>query len=618
MSHNFLPLEMTAAKGSTSVQVASRVTWAVAEEIVISPTDYGAHLAFPPRNLYARIESAATGCWRFEIMQQRERFVCVTHLYLSMPCVAGVTDMHAAEVRTITRVTRTDTGKSIISFAEPLRHSHYSALEAHGARSISMRAHVGLLTRNIVIKGEGQGEDQTYHSWNLQNPSASATARCGNGYCEVGENSLTCGDCVGPAHEFGASILVGGYEEEYTVCDAYLQCQDGYRREFAGSMQLDNVELRYFGQNNLRAGLELVNLGHKGANVSVTNVAMNRGYFRGIDIQNSDGANIDSNLLFRSHLPAVRVMGGRDNVITNNLATVGIFWGTHRGAIQGPGLAMPKLNAMIGMFHDQGVATILHHNIAAGSERAGFSGSGVACGDTTSFVGNVAHSSLAGYWFDHYRTPKLYTCVQLTDFTAFKIWEYGIYSEVFLPYINVIGAKVADATVGVSLHLSGAASLEHTILDAKVSIRDSLLVGQSGNGHCSTTKPSLSSCKFYMAWCHHLPKHHVGIHISAFQGGSNSAPKIKPWWDAGSYPALYGYTEIEEVTFAGFGVPCSQGPRANLRDFALSGIPDKNADVWPPVHTKSIQKVEVAEESVVFFPEPKADWINQVSLVWCT
>ena len=93
------------------------------------------------------------------------------------------------------------------------------------------------------------------------------------------------------------------------MCDAYLQCRDGYRREFAGSMQLDNVELRYFGQNNLRAGLELVNLGGNGANVSVTNVAMNRGYFRGIDIQNSDGANIDGNLIFRSHLPALRVDG---------------------------------------------------------------------------------------------------------------------------------------------------------------------------------------------------------------------------------------------------------------------------------------------------------------------
>jgi len=234
-----------------------------------------------------------------------------------------ITDMHAAEVRIIIAVSFTDTGKSIIHFAEPLQHSHYSGLETHGARSIEMRSQVGLLTRNIVIKGEGQGEEQTYHAWNAQTSSASATALCGNGICEVGENSLTCGDCVGPAYEFGASILVGRYEEE----DA------SGRRQFAGNMQLDNVEMRYFGQNNLRAGLELVNLREKGANVSVTNIAMNRGYFRAIDIQNSDGAKIDGNLMFRSHLPALRVTG-TGNVITNNLATVGIFWNSHRGAIQ--------------------------------------------------------------------------------------------------------------------------------------------------------------------------------------------------------------------------------------------------------------------------------------------
>jgi hypothetical protein len=53
---------------------------------------------------------------------------------------------------------------------------------------------------------------------------------------------------------------------------------------------------------------------------------------------------------------------------------------------------------MIGMFHDRGQSSQLLKNIAAGSERAAFSGSGFECGDNTSFVGNVAHSSLAGYW----------------------------------------------------------------------------------------------------------------------------------------------------------------------------------------------------------------------------
>ena len=242
--------------------------------------------------------------------------------------------MHDAEVRTITSVTRTDTGHSILHFTEPLEHKHYSGVETHGGKNMEMRSRVGLLTRNIVFRGEGQGEDQSYHSWNTQSGDEAA-ASCGNGMCEVGENSLSCSsDCVGPAHEYGVSILVGAYDEEYVSCDPYMQCREGYRRAFAGSLQLDNVEMRYFGQNDLRAGLELKNLREGGANVSITNVAMNRGYYRGIDIQNSDGANIDGNLIFRSHLPTLRILGGKDNVISNNLAVVGIFWNTHRGAIQ--------------------------------------------------------------------------------------------------------------------------------------------------------------------------------------------------------------------------------------------------------------------------------------------
>ena len=255
VSHNFLPLEMTAAKGATSVQVVSRITWAVASEVVITPTDYGALSCAPALDLHVVV------CARCSqgVCDGRDgkRPLCFSlTMRASVSCLgicaAVVTDMHAAEVRTITRVSYTDTGKSIIHFAEPLQHSHYSALETYGSRSIAMQSHVGLLTRNIVIKGDGQGEEQTYHTWNVQQPSASASARCGNGMCEVGENSLTCPDCVGPAYEFGASILVGRYNEEYTVCDAYLQCRDGYRREFAGSLLLDHVELRYFG-NKLHA-----------------------------------------------------------------------------------------------------------------------------------------------------------------------------------------------------------------------------------------------------------------------------------------------------------------------------------------------------------------------------
>jgi hypothetical protein len=170
-----------------------------------------------------------------------------------------------------------------------------------------------------VIKGEGQGEETSYHFWNHEEGDE-ANKVCGNGLCEPTETSITCSfDCVGSAYEFGASILVGAYSEDYTMCDISGKCEEGFRRKFSGRMEIDNIELRYFGQNNLRAGIELINLGDAGAHVRVANVAFNRGYFGAIDISNSDGVTIYGNVIFRSHLPTLQIQSGRGNVISSNL-----------------------------------------------------------------------------------------------------------------------------------------------------------------------------------------------------------------------------------------------------------------------------------------------------------
>jgi hypothetical protein len=63
-----------------------------------------------------------------------------------------------------------------------------------------------------------------------------------------------------------------------------------------------------------------------------------------------------------------------------------------------------------------------------------------------------------------------------------------------------------------------------------------------------------------------------------------------------------------------------------LRDYAISGTvgPEKgllgvhgaaSPDTWSPVHTKTIQKVQVAPGSEVFFPDPQASWISEVHVI---
>jgi len=87
------------------------------------------------------------------------------------------------------------------------------------------------------------------------------------------------------------------------------------------------------------------------------------------------------------------------------------------------------------------------------------------------------------------------------------------------------------------------------------------------------------------------------------------APKIKPWSDAGSYPALYGRTDVAHTTFADFGEGCGGKKEAVLR-----GNPAA-ADARHPTHTMDIEMVRVMEGSEVAMHLPNAKWVNQADCI---
>lgn len=577
-SHSWMSLAAAANAGDVDVLLDEEVDWPVDAEITISATDY---------------------------------------------------DAHEAEVRRIVATT-VDNGKTRLTLDSPLSYKHFAeAVQRYASREMRMRARVGLLNRNIVIRGAGQGEELSYHDWNAQAGMLASDAVAGNGVCENGETSLTTADCKGPAYEFGAAILVAAYSEEFTYCDRDNVCTAGVAREFGSKifLQMDSVEMRYYGQNNIRAGIEFRNVIDTGPNCSVSNVAMNRGYFYAIHVHKSRGVRLHDNLFYRSHLPSVRIQDGERNEVKRNLGVVGIFWNTHRGAEQGKGMTAAKLEAMIGMYHDAGSHSILVDNVAAGSERAGFSGSGVSCGDAVSFAGNEAHSSLFGYMFDHYHLHTRHPegCSALTDFRAWKIHEYGIYGEPKrMERIEVKGARIADAAVGTYIVMVGVDALKHEFMNQLVRITDSLYIGRSDNEGCPSSKPALSlwTCKFFMAWCNHIGRgmhsSHVGIAPAQFISGPNMAPLIFPWSDADAYDAIYGQTEVDDVTFASFGPSqCQEGPRAGGRDYTVSNKDLSNAqpDGNHPVVLSNIEKVSVDAGSLVHFQLGPAKWINQADCI---
>jgi hypothetical protein len=86
-------------------------------------------------------------------------------------------------------------------------------------------------------------------------------------------------------------------------------------------------------------------------------------------------------------------------------------------------------------------------------------------------------------------------------------------------------------------------------------------------------------------------------------------PYAAPWYDAESYPSIYGRTDISFVTFAKFGQNrCSGGKR----DFAIAGHDQKAfaADAWHPVYLKQIELIDVDFKSTVYLHPPDPKWLN--------
>lgn len=570
-SRSWTGLANTAQAGETSVDIEGFVDWPVGANVVISPTDY---------------------------------------------------DMHEAEVK---KVVALSWGECITSLTldSPLVNKHYgeAAPASHGSRDMKMQARVGLLSRNIVIRGSGEGEEKQYHHWNVPEEGSVSDAVQDNGVCEHGETSLTDADCHGPAYEVGVSILVASYSEDFQYCDQNNVCSGEVTQDYGSKihLEMDAVEVKYYGQNNIRAGFEF----RKVANVEcrLSNVSMTHGYYHAIDLQESSNIQVEDVVFYRSILPSLRVNGGQENQIRRNLGVVGIYWYTFRGSQAPEDLASEKLTAMIGMFHDTGSRSLFVDNVASGSERAGFSGSAVSCQDDSSFVGNEAHACLMGYMMNHY-APQHRPCCAITDFRAWKIHLYGIYGEVKgLKEVRVKNARISDASVGTYLIMIGADAVSHQRMEQKVKISNSLYVGRSDNAGCSVKSQTLFTCKDYRSYCNHLGGHesHIAIAPSVFQSGPSMAPKIHGWNDGDAYQTLYGQTEVHDVTFANYqrSAHCQDGPRQNGRDFmvsnryVVSSAGGNQADGNHPVVLKSVEKVNSQEDSLVHWQLGSSGWITQ-------
>ena len=103
-------IESTAEVGDEVITMNEEVDWEVGETIVIAPTSY---------------------------------------------------DCFEAEVVNITSIDRSNPSKPKLYLSKKLEYKHYAGIEHYGSDTLEMRAEVGLLTRNVVFRGD---EETSYQN----------------------------------------------------------------------------------------------------------------------------------------------------------------------------------------------------------------------------------------------------------------------------------------------------------------------------------------------------------------------------------------------------------------------------------------------------------------------
>lgn len=69
-------------------------------------------------------------------------------------------DNHEAEERTISAIDNSNINKPVITLNRPLNFKHYAGIETYGDETLEMRAEVGLLTRNVVFRGDPETSER--------------------------------------------------------------------------------------------------------------------------------------------------------------------------------------------------------------------------------------------------------------------------------------------------------------------------------------------------------------------------------------------------------------------------------------------------------------------------
>ena len=501
-------LAATANAGATTLSLEGGVNWEAGDVLVVASTSFD-----PARSERRTIASVAPGA------------------------TAGTTD---------------------VTLTEALAYKHFSGVETHGTRSMSMKAEVGLLSHNIVIQGDDNGD------------------------------------------HIGAQVFVGEYSRDVWSCDA-LPCVPGFVQYLEGIAQVHNVEMRNLGQFGRmnRAGV-VMQTPDAGRLSSFADSSMHTVWNRGFYVPVGDGIKIERVTLVDTVGSSVYIAKSATNAVLRENLVMGMkmpltFLGQN---------SIIQVEPVRANFEMWGPGVQLHGNAAAGSQRGAYAGVGMPwCGASTAekskvMSNNVAHSSLIG-WFSHRMGGG--ECNTLHDLTIYKILDYGVFVEQ-KQHVELSSVRVADTKVGIHVILVGPDY--DTRFKLKATMSDVLLVGASDNEECSLPSGMIPyMCLMDNAWCKPTSARHVGLFIPVFASNFNKGPKIKEWSNGDKYPAIEGEAWLRGVTFAKFGMSCGK------RNFMMIHNP-LQPDAAGPLQLADVQVAASEEDSYIHIAPPKEKWVN--------
>eukprot|EP00761_Pharyngomonas_kirbyi_P010107 gb/GECH01010125.1/.p1 GENE.gb/GECH01010125.1/~~gb/GECH01010125.1/.p1 ORF type:complete len:3495 (+),score=610.83 gb/GECH01010125.1/:1-10485(+) len=170
-----------------------------------------------------------------------------------------IDDSEKATIKSVS----SNNGITNIELVEPLKHEHWGEIEAIAGRTLEMRSHVGLLTRNVRITGNEAGE-------------------------------------------FGCHVFQGDFTDPFTN-EHHIGTTKMNYVEFNRCAQYDS-ERSSFVAENARAG-------------SISNSAFNYNFDSAVTLSNVQGFTLNNNVIYRTVTSSVQVIdSSNQNHILNNLA----------------------------------------------------------------------------------------------------------------------------------------------------------------------------------------------------------------------------------------------------------------------------------------------------------